>query len=57
MKFDMEQNYAKWIEIERLKKEVFEKELISKFRDKDKKQLERKLFNLHPLIIEANLIA
>lgn len=56
-KNEMETDYQKQMEKEKLKKENLEKEFIDNFKEKDKKKLETKMTKINPNIIEVNLIA
>lgn len=56
-KKEFEESYEKRMDIEKTKKDDFEREYLKEFKENDKKQLEETMYTINPNIIEANLIA
>ena len=56
-KKEFEESYEKRMDIEKTKKEDFEREYLKEFKENDKKKLEETMYTINPNIIEANLIA
>jgi kinesin family protein 13 len=56
-KKEFEDSYEKRMELEKTKKEDFEREYLKEFKENDKKKLEETMYSINPNIIEANLIA